>query len=217
MTTFTKPLNKTFELNIPKKGLLLSVALSSVFALSACSNDNETSNAGSAEMNQTAQQNTMDVKQPEPVEQTKQNLVEPVALPKSEAVAEESTAKASALPEIVPKTPVVKKEAESEVVVEDKVEAVEEKVVKQVEAAKEVVASVNGQQVYATCAGCHGAQAEGGIGPKLAGQAVADIVDKLKRYKAGEQIGPLTGMMAPMAAPLSDEEMQAVAEYTASL
>lgn len=242
MTAYTSNTNKVSQMKLQKtltttkRGLILSVAMSSVLALSACNNDTENaaSTGSAAEVNQTSQQNTMDVKQPEPVEQTKQNLVEKVELSnsksnsesKSESVSEkteESTAeKTPAVPEISPKAAMV--ETEVKEAAAEKVDAVEEKVEKKieekVEAVKkvtEVTASVNGQQVYATCAGCHGAQAEGGIGPKLAGQDVADIVDKLKRYKAGEQIGPLTGMMAPMATPLSDAEMQAVAEYTASL
>lgn len=235
MTAYTSNQNKVSHmkfqktLTATKRGLLLSVAMGSVLALSACSNDNDNAaSTGSAEeVNQTSQQNTMDVKQPEPVEQTKQNLVEKVELPKSEsktqaapekteAVAEKSVEATPAVPEISPKAAMV--ETQVKETAAEKIDVVEEKVEKKVEEkVEEVTASVNGQQVYATCAGCHGAQAEGGIGPKLAGQEVADIVDKLKRYKAGEQVGPLTGMMAPMATPLSDAEMQAVAEYTSSL
>ncbi|BCN93805.1 cytochrome c biogenesis protein CcsB [Thiomicrorhabdus immobilis] len=74
-----------------------------------------------------------------------------------------------------------------------------------------------GQAAFATCVGCHGAAAEGGVGPKLAGQAPADIVAKLHAYKAGEQVGPMTSMMAPMAAGLSDADMENIAAYVASL
>ena len=61
------------------------------------------------------------------------------------------------------------------------------------------------------------AAAEGGLGPKLSGQAPADVVAKLKAYKAGEQVGPMTSMMAPMAAGLSDADMENIAAYVASL
>ncbi|QCU90583.1 c-type cytochrome [Thiomicrorhabdus sediminis] len=74
-----------------------------------------------------------------------------------------------------------------------------------------------GQAAYATCIGCHGGAAEGGVGPKLAGQAAADIVAKLQKYKAGEQVGPMTSMMAPMAAGLSDADMENIAAYVAGL
>ncbi|MDX1346749.1 MAG: c-type cytochrome [Thiomicrorhabdus chilensis] len=74
-----------------------------------------------------------------------------------------------------------------------------------------------GQGAYATCVGCHGAAGEGGVGPKLAGQPAADIAAKLHKYKAGEQVGPMTSMMAPMAAGLSDADIENIAAYTASL
>jgi cytochrome c553 len=74
-----------------------------------------------------------------------------------------------------------------------------------------------GQAAYASCVGCHGMAAEGGVGPQLAGQAAADIVAKLHKYKNGEQVGPMTSMMAPMAAGLSDADIENIAAYTASL
>ncbi|WEJ61703.1 c-type cytochrome [Thiomicrorhabdus lithotrophica] len=94
--------------------------------------------------------------------------------------------------------------------------AVEEKV----EEVKEVVAAVaapSGEKAYATCVGCHGAKGEGGVGPRLNNQTVDDVVAKLEKYKAGEQVGPMTGMMAPMAAGLSAEDMKVIAEYVTTL
>lgn len=76
-----------------------------------------------------------------------------------------------------------------------------------------------GQSVYANqaCIGCHGAAGEGGVGPQLAGQAAADIIAKMHAYKNGEQVGPMTSMMAPMAAGLSDADIENIAAFTASL
>ena len=74
-----------------------------------------------------------------------------------------------------------------------------------------------GQAAYSTCVGCHGAAGEGGVGPKLAGANPADTVAKLQKYKAGEQVGPMTSMMAPMAAGLSDADMENIAAYVAGL
>ncbi len=76
-----------------------------------------------------------------------------------------------------------------------------------------------GKTLYGgSCASCHGMSAEGqGIFPKLAGHAVDDTVAKLKKYKAGEQVGANTAMMAPMAAGLSDADMANVAAYLATL
>ncbi len=74
-----------------------------------------------------------------------------------------------------------------------------------------------GQAAYSTCVGCHGAAGEGGVGPKLAGQSAADIVAKLHKYKSGEQVGPMTSMMAPMAAGLSDADIENIAAYVQTL
>ncbi|GKT11728.1 MAG: cytochrome c [Thiomicrorhabdus sp.] len=74
-----------------------------------------------------------------------------------------------------------------------------------------------GKSVFATCVGCHGSAAEGGVGPKLAGQAAADIVSKLNDYKAGKQRGPMTSMMAPMASGLSDTDVANIAAYVSTL
>ena len=68
-----------------------------------------------------------------------------------------------------------------------------------------------------TCVGCHGANGEGGVGPKLSGQSAADIAQKLHDYKAGKQRGPMTSMMAPMAAGLSDADIENIAAYVATL
>lgn len=74
-----------------------------------------------------------------------------------------------------------------------------------------------GQAAYGTCIGCHGAAGEGGVGPKLAGADPASTVAKLKKYKAGEQVGPMTSMMAPMAMGLSESDMENIAAYVAGL
>jgi len=74
-----------------------------------------------------------------------------------------------------------------------------------------------GQAAYATCAGCHGGAGEGGVGPKLAGQDPKRVVELLHKYKSGEQVGPMTSMMAPMAMGLSDADMENIAAYVAGL
>lgn len=75
-----------------------------------------------------------------------------------------------------------------------------------------------GKAIYgSSCAGCHGANGEGGVGPKLAGQSAKDIADKMHKYKAGEQVGPMTSMMAPMAAGLSDADIENIAAFIATL
>lgn len=98
--------------------------------------------------------------------------------------------------------------------VEEVVKEVETKVEEAVATAA-APASASGSSVYGSCVGCHGAAGEGGVGPKLSGQTAAEIADKLNKYKAGEQIGPMTAMMAPMAQGLSADDVTAVADYIA--
>ncbi|MEW6445689.1 MAG: c-type cytochrome [Pseudomonadota bacterium] len=75
-----------------------------------------------------------------------------------------------------------------------------------------------GKAKYATCAACHGANGEGGGAfPKLAGLSAADAEGKLKKYRAGEQVGAQTALMAPNAAGLSDAEIANLAAFIASL
>jgi len=165
-----------------KTTVVLSAVLGSAVLLAGCSGDSEEAQKAAAPA---AEQNTMAVNQPAPVEAPKVAL-QPEPAPVQEAV----------------------KEVEQKVV--EKVEEVQAVVTEKVEA---VVAAPNGEKLYATCVGCHGASGEGGVGPRLNNQTVDDVVAKLEKYKAGEQIGPMTGMMAPMASPLSSDDMKAVAEY----
>mgnify|MGYP006197726813 CR=1 FL=1 len=67
------------------------------------------------------------------------------------------------------------------------------------------------------CARCHGADGRGrgtGAFPKLAGQHAAYLLNSLKAYERGERH---SGIMEPVAAGLSDEEMKELAEYYAQL
>ncbi len=73
-----------------------------------------------------------------------------------------------------------------------------------------------GKAKAAVCAGCHGAAgiSATGMWPNLAGQKAAYLVKQLKAFKDGTRKDPT---MAPMAAPLSDEDMVNLAAYFASL
>ncbi len=68
-----------------------------------------------------------------------------------------------------------------------------------------------------TCVPCHGSNAEGMVGPRLAGQPASDIIFKLNEYRAGKQRGPMTYMMAPMAQGLTETEIEDVAAYVSEL
>lgn len=74
-----------------------------------------------------------------------------------------------------------------------------------------------GKAKYQTCVSCHGPAAQGqAIFPALAGKDADYLADKLTRYRAGEQIGPTTALMAPHASALSDEDIANLAAYIAT-
>lgn len=77
--------------------------------------------------------------------------------------------------------------------------------------------AAQGKGKYVTCAACHGAQGQGGIGPKLAGQKSEVIVQKLTAYKNKQQLGPQSALMWGQAAALSTTDIANIAAYTATL
>ena len=87
------------------------------------------------------------------------------------------------------------------------------------EVAAPVPAVVDGATKYtASCASCHGAAGQGmGAFPKLAGLTADAVKSKLADYKAGKQMGAQTAVMAPIASQLTDEEVEALANHTATL
>jgi cytochrome c553 len=74
-----------------------------------------------------------------------------------------------------------------------------------------------GEKYFGQCIACHGGRGEGGIGPMLAGQAAADIAEKLTGYRAGQERGAQSAMMYPVAKPMSDSDISNLAAYVASL
>jgi cytochrome c553 len=77
----------------------------------------------------------------------------------------------------------------------------------------------NGRLKYATvCLSCHGQAGKGqGPFPKLAGKPAAEVAAKLKDYRAGKQLGPQSVTMMPFAKPLTDTEIDALADYLSTL
>ncbi|MEW5789717.1 MAG: c-type cytochrome [Pseudomonadota bacterium] len=75
-----------------------------------------------------------------------------------------------------------------------------------------------GRLKYAgVCLGCHGPDAKGqGPFPKLTGKPAAELAAMLQDYRAGKPRGPQSDTMMPFAKPLTDEEIQALANYLAS-
>lgn len=77
--------------------------------------------------------------------------------------------------------------------------------------------ATQGKTKYASCAACHGAQGQGGAGPKLAGQPASAIEKKLTAYKNKQQVGPQSALMWGMAGALSADDIKNIAAYTATL
>jgi cytochrome c553 len=75
-------------------------------------------------------------------------------------------------------------------------------------------AAENGATKAAVCSACHGANGNSSNPewPNLAGQGERYIVQQLKYFKEGKRNNPV---MAPMAAPLSDQDMVDIAGYFA--
>ena len=73
-----------------------------------------------------------------------------------------------------------------------------------------------GKAKAAVCIACHGADGVGltPLYPNLAGQKEQYIVKQLQAFKSGERKDPI---MAPMAMPLTDDDMANLAAYYSSL
>lgn len=72
-----------------------------------------------------------------------------------------------------------------------------------------------GKSKAAVCAACHGPDGNSAnpLWPKLAGQHAPYMVKQLKDFKSGARKDPV---MSPMAAPLTDQDMENVSAYYAS-
>jgi cytochrome c553 len=72
-----------------------------------------------------------------------------------------------------------------------------------------------GKAKSATCVGCHGATGQGvAPNPAIAGKPEAQLVQALKDYKSGAKPNPVK---RGLTAALSDQDMEDVAAYYASL
>lgn len=72
-----------------------------------------------------------------------------------------------------------------------------------------------GKSKSAVCGACHGpdGNSTNAMWPNLAGQKAAYLVKQLKDFKSGARKDPI---MAPMAAPLSVQDMENLAAYFTS-
>tara|TARA_E500000178_G_scaffold355986_1_gene430935 strand:- start:2404 stop:2733 length:330 start_codon:yes stop_codon:yes gene_type:complete len=64
------------------------------------------------------------------------------------------------------------------------------------------------------CKQCHGPAGMGMASyPKVSGNPVEYTIDKLKTYRSGQEVGPNSALMIMMAKPLSDTDIENLAEY----
>ncbi len=112
-------------------------------------------------------------------------------------------------------------------------EAAKEKAADAVDATKEAASSAaaavagsddlaaKGKELFAKCAGCHGADGKTkalGKSAVIAGESAEDIEKKLLEYKAGTRnVAGMGMLMKGQVASLSDEDIKALAAYIASL
>lgn len=76
-----------------------------------------------------------------------------------------------------------------------------------------------GQAVIAArgCASCHGEDLSGGVlGPRIAGQGKAYLIDQLQAFRLGRRQDPTQGMNV-VAAALEKDELEAIAHHLAGL
>lgn len=73
-----------------------------------------------------------------------------------------------------------------------------------------------GKAKAASCAGCHGPSgiSSNPMWPNLAGQKEGYLVKQMKAFRDGTRADPL---MAPMAKPLTDSDIDNIAAYYSSL
>ena len=76
-----------------------------------------------------------------------------------------------------------------------------------------------GKDKSAVCAGCHGMDgiSQVGIFPNLAGQKAEYLIAQLAAFKAGERTSANSAIMSPMAAGLSEQDIEDLAAYFSSL
>ena len=114
----------------------------------------------------------------------------------------------------------VKQVKETTKKVANEVQKVSAEVATKIEAkAKEVTEkapTIDGKTIFTKCVGCHGSHGERkalGKSQLIQGWEVSKVVTALNGYKDGSYGGSMKGVMKSQISKLSDDEIQAVAEY----
>jgi cytochrome c553 len=73
-------------------------------------------------------------------------------------------------------------------------------------------------EIYATsCSACHGRTGRGvSVYPSLQNRTVEYLVEKLEIYRAGQAIGPNSGLMIPNARDLTDDQIASLSHFIAT-
>lgn len=78
-----------------------------------------------------------------------------------------------------------------------------------------------GASVYVElgCATCHGkgGEGKGNLFPRIGGQHLDYLAKTLRDFRSGERTSDRSGMMAPIAKKLNDEQIDALADYVSGL
>ena len=81
--------------------------------------------------------------------------------------------------------------------------------------------AVTGEEIYASCISCHGAQGEkpplGMANAIIAGQSEEELVKKLQGYKNGSYGGMKRSSMARFAVNMTDEQTATVSKYISEM
>ncbi len=83
----------------------------------------------------------------------------------------------------------------------------------------EVTGSAKGAALFKSkgCAGCHGTNAMGAIGPRLAGQHEAYLIDQFKLIRDGKRASGQSSMMSGAVKSVTDAEITEIAGYLTAL
>jgi len=75
-----------------------------------------------------------------------------------------------------------------------------------------------GQTKYTTmCLGCHGATAQGIVGPKLTGQTAEELTAKINTYRNRGNVGPRSAMMWGVASQLGNGDVEVLVNHITNL
>jgi cytochrome c553 len=75
-----------------------------------------------------------------------------------------------------------------------------------------------GQIKYTTmCSGCHGATAQGIVGPRLTGQTAEELTAKLNTYRNRGNVGPRSAMMWGVASQLGNGDVEVLVKHITNL